>query len=150
MRGFRNTERLALHGECRRERCATPSRMLAEAKDGLEVVEGSVCRDRIHLCMRIAPKRSVSKAMGYLKGKSALVLFDHHPERGAAAGRDRTLWARGHFAATVGVNESVIKKYVREQEDASRIAEWRGRVPAACRSSAIAVGAACVQHRYAP
>jgi putative transposase len=97
--------------------------MLVAAKDGLEIVEGSVSKDHIHMCLRIAPKLSVSKVMGYLKGKSALVLFDHHPEWREITGRDRTLWARGYFVSTVGINETVIRKYVREQEDASRIGE---------------------------
>jgi putative transposase len=97
--------------------------MLVGAKDGLEIVEGSVCIDHIHLCLRIAPKHSVSKVMGYLKGKSSLMLFDHHPEGRGITGKDRTFWSRGYYVSTVGINESVIRKYVREQEDASRIAE---------------------------
>ena len=61
-------------------------------------------------------------SVGYLKGKSALVMFDHHPEWRKVTGRDRTLWARGYYVSTVGINESVIRKCVRNQEDASRIA----------------------------
>lgn len=95
--------------------------MLAAAKAGIEIVEGSVSKDHIHLCLRIAPKHAVSKVMGYLKGKSALVLFDHHPEWRNITGKDRTFWARGYYVSTVGINETVIKKYVREQSDASRI-----------------------------
>lgn len=114
--------RKVLYGECRQEVKDTIA-TLVEAKDGLEIVEGSVCSDHIHLCLRVAPKLSVSKVMGYLKKKSALVLFDHHPEWRKITGRDRTFWARGYFVSTVGINESIIRKYVREQEDASRIAE---------------------------
>ena len=95
---------------------------LVAAKDGIEIVEGSVCVDHVHMCLRIAPKYAVAKVMGYLKGKSALVMFDRHPEWRKAAGRDRALWARGRYVSTVGINESVIRKYVRNQEDASRIA----------------------------
>ena len=61
--------------------------------------------------------------MGYLKGKSSLILFDRHPEWRGVTGRDRTFWARGYFVSTVGINEAVIRKYVREQEDASKIVE---------------------------
>jgi len=106
-----------------REEVRDVLRKLVAAKDGVEIVEGSVCRDHVHVCLRIAPKRSVSKVMGYLKGKSALTMFDHHPERRKVTGKDRALWARGRYVSTVGINESVIKKYVREQEDASMIAD---------------------------
>ena len=114
--------RKVLYGEFREE-IRNTLRMLVEAKDGIEIVEGSVCRDHIHLCLRIAPKHSVSKVMGYLKGKSSLVMFDHHPEWRKVTGKDRTLWARGYFVSTVGINEAVIKRYVREQEDASKIVD---------------------------
>ena len=106
-----------------REEVRDVLRKLVAAKDGVEIVEGSVCRGHVHVCLRIAPKWSVSKVMGYLKGKSALIMFDHHPEWRKVAGKDRTLWARGYYVSAVGINESVIKKYVREQEDASRIAD---------------------------
>jgi len=111
-----------LYGGCRREIKDTLT-MLVGAKEGIEIVEGSVCSDHIHVCLRIAPKYSVSRVMGYLKGKSSLILFDHHPEWRKITGRDRTFWARGYFVSTVGINESVIRKYVREQEDASRIVD---------------------------
>jgi putative transposase len=114
--------RKILYGEVMQEVKDTIA-MLVKAKDGIRIVEGSVGKDHIHLCMRIAPKHSVSKVMGYLKGKSSLVLFDHHPEWRDVTGRDRTFWARGYFVSTVGINETVIRKYVREQEDASRISE---------------------------
>ncbi|MDO4798844.1 MAG: IS200/IS605 family transposase [Coriobacteriales bacterium] len=114
--------RKVLYGEARRE-IRDVLRRLVDAKDGVELVEGSVCRDHIHMCLRIAPKHAVSKVMGYLKGKSALIMFDHHPEWRRLTGRDRTLWARGYFVSTVGLNEATIRKYVRNQEDASRIAE---------------------------
>lgn len=114
--------RKVLYGEAREE-IRDVLRRLVDAKDGVELVEGSVCRDHIHMCLRIAPKHAVSKVMGYLKGKSALIMFDHHPEWRRLTGRDRTLWARGYFVSTVGLNEATIRKYVRNQEDASRIAE---------------------------
>lgn len=114
--------RKVLYGECRMEVKEVLAQLVA-AKDGLEIVEGSVCRDHIHMCLRIASKWSVSKVMGYLKGKSSLILFDRHPEWRGVTGRDRTFWARGYFVSTVGINEAVIRKYVREQEDASKIAE---------------------------
>lgn len=107
-------------------------RQLVAAKNGVEIVEGSVCVDHVHMCLRIASKHSVAKAVSYLKGKRALIMFDRHPEWRRAIGRDRTLWAWGCYASTVGVNESVMRKCVRNQEDASKIADWEPR-PAACR-----------------
>lgn len=68
-----------LYGECREEARNTLAK-LVEAKDGLEIVEGSVCGDHVHMCLHIAPKHPISKVMGYLKGKSSLILFDRHPE----------------------------------------------------------------------
>ena len=114
--------RKVLYGEAGKE-VRDILRRLVEAKDGVELLEGAVARDHIHMCLRIAPKHSVAKVMGYLKGKSALILFDHHPEWRARTGRDRTFWARGYYAGTVGLNETTIRNYVRNQEDASRIAQ---------------------------
>lgn len=94
--------RKVLYGECREEVGNTLAK-LVEAKDGIEIVEGSVCRDHIHMCLRIAPKHSVGKVMGYLKGKSSLILFGHHPEWRVIAGRDRTFWARGYERHEVAV-----------------------------------------------
>ena len=114
--------RKVLCGQCRNEVKDVP-KMLVEAKDGVETVEGSVRSDHIHMCLRIAPKHAVCKVMGYLKGKSALILFDRHPEWRKITGRDRTFWARGRFLTAVGINETVVRKYIREQEDASRMVE---------------------------
>ena len=114
--------RKVLYGEAREEIRDVLKRLI-EAKRDIELVEGSICRDHVHICLRIAPKYSVSKVMGYLKGKSALIMFDHHPEWRKVTGRDRTFWARGYYVSTVGINESTIRKYVRNQEDASRISE---------------------------
>ena len=89
----------------------------------LELVEGSVCVDHIHISIRIPPKYAVSKVMGMLKGKSAMMLFDRHPEWRRKTGRDKTFWARGYYVSTVGINESVIRQYIRNQENADRIAD---------------------------
>lgn len=74
--------------------------MVAVVKDLLRmkqitVVEGAACSDHIPLSIRIPPKYSVSEIVGYLKGKSALVLYDRHPEWRRRIGKDRTFWARG-------------------------------------------------------
>ena len=84
----------------------------------VEIVSGAVCSDHIHLCLSIPPKLSVSDFMGYLKGKSALMIYDRHPELGNKW--DRSFWARGHYVSTIGnVDEETIKKYIKEQEEES-------------------------------
>lgn len=123
--------RRVLYGEAGEEIRDVLRRPVA-AKDGIEIPEGSVCIDHVHMCLRIASKWSVAKVMGYLKGKSALIMFDHHPEWWKVTGKGRTLRARGHRVSTVGINESVIRKYVRNQEDVGRMEGWTPR-PAACR-----------------
>ena len=79
----------------------------------VEIVEGMVCEDHIHLCLKIPPKISISEFMGYLKGKSALQIFDLHPEfreRG-----NRHFWASGYYVDTVGKDEDVIVEYIKNQ-----------------------------------
>ena len=84
----------------------------------VEIVEGAVCADHIHLCVRIPPKMAVSEFMGYLKGKSALMIYDRHPELGNKFERD--FWARGYYVSTIGnVNEETIRKYIKEQQEES-------------------------------
>jgi putative transposase len=84
----------------------------------VEIVSGAVCVDHVHLCVAIPPKLSVSEFMGYLKGKSALMLFDRHPEMGQKWSRE--FWARGYYVATVGeVNAEAVKKYIVAQQEES-------------------------------
>ena len=92
-------------------------RTLCEYKN-VEIVEGAVCADHVHLCVRIPPKMAVSEFMGYLKGKSALMIYDRHPELGNKFERD--FWARGYYVSTIGnVNEETIRKYIKEQQEES-------------------------------
>ena len=92
--------------------------VLCKYKD-VEIVEGAVCPDHVHLCVCIPPKLSVSQFMGYLKGKSALMIFDKHPEFGSKF--NKSFWARGYYVATVGnITEDAIKKYIQEQSEESR------------------------------
>ena len=83
---------------------------------GVEIIEGAVCKDHVHLCVCIPPKLSVSEFVGYLKGKSALMIFDKHPEQGSKW--SRAFWARGYYVATVGnITEDAIKRYIQEQQE---------------------------------
>ena len=85
----------------------------------VEIVEGAVCSDHVHLCVCIPPKMSVSQFMGYLKGKSALMIYDKHPELGSKW--NKSFWARGYYVATVGnLTEEAIKKYIQEQSEESK------------------------------
>lgn len=85
----------------------------------IEIVEGAVCSDHVHLCVCIPPKTSVSSFMVYLKEKSTLMIYDRHPE--LQSKWNKSFWARGYYAATVGnITEDAIKKYIQEQSEESR------------------------------
>lgn len=93
---------------------------LCEMKS-VRLIEGKVCVDHIHMYVAIPPKLSVSEFMSYLKGKSALMFFDRHPELRPKYS-DRRFWARGYYVGTVGnVNEDTIVQYIREQEENDKL-----------------------------
>ena len=86
---------------------------------GVEIIAGAVCADHVHLCVSIPPKLSVSDFVGYLKGKSALMIYDKHPEMESKW--DRSFWARGYYVTTIGnVNEETVKEYIRRQTEESK------------------------------
>lgn len=93
-------------------------RTLCEYKN-VELVEGSISADHVHIYVKIPPKLSVSEFMGYLKGKSALMVFDRFPQMKQGSGRH--LWARGYYVSTVGINKDVIREYIKKQEEADII-----------------------------
>ena len=94
----------------------------------VEIIAGAVCADHVHLCVSIPPKLSISDFVGYLKGKSALMIFDKHPELGSKW--DRSFWARGYYVATVGnVNEETVKEYIRRQTGESMNEEKKSYRP---------------------
>ena len=84
---------------------------------GIEIIEGHMMLDHIHLLLEIPPKYAVSQIMGYLKGKSALEIFDKHANLKYKYG-NRHFWSEGYYVSTVGINESTVKKYIQEQERA--------------------------------
>lgn len=91
----------------------------------VQLIEGKVCKDHVHMYLALPPKLSVSEVMSYIKGKSALMLFDRHPEFKTRNG-DRHFWARGYYVSTVGnVNEETIMQYIRDQEEYDRIDNYR-------------------------
>ena len=81
----------------------------------VEILEGHAMKDHIHLCLSIPPKYSVSSIVGLLKGKSASEVMSYG-KRAKRLARGRSFWARGYCVSTVGLNEQVIRKYIREQE----------------------------------
>ena len=85
------------------------------AYKGVEIIEGHLMLDHIHMLVSIPPKHSVSSFMGYLKGKSSLMMFDKHANLKYLYG-NRHFWAEGYYVSTVGLNEATIKKYIQEQE----------------------------------
>ena len=89
---------------------------------GVEIIEGHLMSDHVHMLVMIPPKLSVSSFMGYLKGKSALMIFDRHANLKYRYGR-RNFWARGYFVDTVGRNEKVIKEYIKNQLEEDYMAD---------------------------
>ena len=87
---------------------------------GVEILEGNIMPDHVHMLVSIPPKISVSSFMGYLKGKSALMMFDRHANLKYKFG-NRHFWSEGYYVSTVGLNEDTIKKYIQEQEKADII-----------------------------
>ena len=83
----------------------------------VEIIEGHMMSDHVHLLVSIPPKISVSSFMGYLKGKSALMMFDKHANLKYKFGNQH-FWSEGYYVSTVGLNESTIKKYIQDQEKA--------------------------------
>ena len=84
---------------------------------GVEIIEGHLMPDHVHMLAGIPPKISVSSFMGYLKGKSSLLMFDRHANLKYKFG-NRKFWAEGYYVSTVGLNEATIAKYIREHEQA--------------------------------
>ena len=105
--------RKAIYGKLRRD-IGVYLRRLCEYKD-VEIIEAHTCIDHIHMLIKIPPKISVSQFMGYLKGKSALMMFDKHANLKYKFG-NRHFWAEGYYVSTVGLNESTIRKYIEDQE----------------------------------
>ena len=96
-----------------KEDVGTILRKLCEAK-GVEIIEAEACPEHIHMLVAIPPHLSVAQFMGYLKGKSSLMIFDRHANLKYKYG-NRHFWCRGYYVDTVGRNEKKIAEYVRNQ-----------------------------------
>ena len=96
-------------------------RRLCQQK-GIEIIEANACPDHIHMLISIPPKYSVAQIMGYLKGKSSLMIFDRHANLKYKYG-NRHFWARGYYADTVGRNKKQIEEYIKHQLEEDQIAD---------------------------
>lgn len=81
---------------------------------GVEIIEAEACPDHIHMLVSIPPSLSVASFMGYLKGKSSLMIFDRHANLKYKYG-NRHFWCRGYYVDTVGRNKKAIEEYIRNQ-----------------------------------
>ena len=95
--------------------------MLCKRK-GVNLIEGEVCPDHIHMLVEIPPKMSVSYFMGYLKGKSTLMIFERHANLKYKYG-NRHFWCRGYYVDTVGKDEKKIREYIEKQLTEDHMAE---------------------------
>lgn len=95
--------------------------MLCKRK-GVEIVEAEICPDHVHMLVKIPPSLSVSSFVGYLKGKSTLMIFERHANLKYKYG-NRHFWCRGYYVDTVGRNEGTIKEYIKNQLQEDIIAD---------------------------
>ena len=85
---------------------------------GVEMLEGTLKADHIHMCLSVPPKFSIAFVIGFLKGKSAIRIHRHLS--GNKNTRGKHFWSRGYCVSTVGFDEDTIRKYIRDQEDAEK------------------------------
>ena len=81
----------------------------------VDIIAGAVCKDHVHLSVASPPKESISDFMGYLKGKSTLMIYDRHPE--LQSKWDKAFWARGYYVETIGnIKEENVRKYIKSKQ----------------------------------
>ena len=96
-------------------------RQLCEWK-GVNLTQGELCPDHVHMLVEISPKIAVSKFMGYLKGKSTTMIYEQFPELKYKY-RNREFWCKGYYVDTVGKNERRIAEYIKKQLDEDKLGE---------------------------
>ena len=85
----------------------------------VDIIAGAVCIDHVHLSVAIPPKLSVSQFMGYLKGKSTLMIYDRQPE--LQSKWNKAFWARGYYVETIGnITDEAVQQYIKKQAEESR------------------------------
>jgi len=111
--GTQETSQGYIYGKLHQELRTILSR-LCQYK-GVQVVEGMLCADHVHMCLAIPPKYSVSTIVGYLKGKSAIIVFESY-SRLKRNFKGHSFWARGYYVNTVGLDEVKVRRYIQDQE----------------------------------
>ena len=104
--------RQAIYGKIKRD-IGVILRQLCENR-GVEIIEAELCKDHVHMLVSIPPSESVAQFVGYLKGKSSLMIFDRHANLKYKYG-SRHFWCRGYYVDTVGKNTEKIAEYIRNQ-----------------------------------
>ncbi|MCI1652412.1 IS200/IS605 family transposase [Clostridium tyrobutyricum] len=112
--------RKEIYGEIRKE-IGKILRELCNWK-GVEILEANACADHIHMLLSIPPKISVSSFMGFLKGKSSLMIFERFSNLKYKYG-NRHFWCRGYYVDTVGKNKKAIEEYIKNQQKEDMIAD---------------------------
>ena len=112
--------RMVIYGQIKKD-IGQILRKLCEQKD-IEIIEAEACPDHIHMLINFSPMYSISYVMGYLKGKSSLMIFDRHANLKYKYG-NRHFWARGYFVDTVGKNKQRIQEYIKRQLEQDQIAD---------------------------
>ena len=115
--------RKVIYGELKADIGKILRKLCKEKK--VEIIEAEACPDHIHMLVSIPPYLSISQFMGYIKSKSALMIFDRHANLKYKYG-NRHFWATGYFVDTVGKNEKIIKEYIRNQLQEDYIADQIG------------------------
>ena len=105
--------RKIIYGKLRKE-IGIILRKLCEYK-GIEIIEAKACIDHIHMCISIPPKYAVSYILGYLKGKSAIMIFERFSNL-TQNFKGNSFWTRGYYVSSVGLDEAKIKNYIKNQE----------------------------------
>ena len=104
--------RQVIYGKIKRD-IGVMLRKLCQYK-GIEIIEAEACPDHIHMLLSIPPKYSVAQVMGYLRGKSSLMIFEKYANLKYKYGQ-RSFWCRGYYVDKVGKNKKVIQEYIRNQ-----------------------------------
>ena len=115
--------RMVIYGQIKKD-IGQILRKLCEQKD-IEIIEAEACPDHIHMLIEIPSKVAVSSFMGYLKGKSSLMIFDRHATLKYKYG-NRHFWARGYYVDMVGRNKKQTAEYIRDQLEADQLADQIG------------------------
>lgn len=111
---------MAIYGEIKAD-IGKILRQLCKQKE-VEIIEAEACADHIHMLISVPPKYSISQIMGFLKGKSSLMIIDRHANLKYKYG-NRNFWARGYYVDTVGRNKKQIQEYIKNQLREDQIAD---------------------------